>query len=74
MAENANRPGNSKRTTAILIAAAVLSPLGSCAACAYQATRRHNESFIKDVDQLWLVLAGATIVAWIMLLRRLRLK
>ena len=74
MVESDNKPGTSKRTTAILIAVAVLSPLGSCAACAYQATRKPNESVIEDVDQLWLTLAGATIVAWIMLLRRLRWK
>jgi hypothetical protein len=74
MADNASKPGSSKRTTAILIALALLLPLASCAACAYQATRRTNESIIEDVDQLWFTLAGATIVAWIMLLKRLRLK
>jgi hypothetical protein len=74
MTENANKPGTSKRTTAILIGIAVLSPLGSCAACAYQATRKPKESVIEDVDQLWLALAGATIVAWIMLLKRFRWK
>ncbi|RIK72757.1 MAG: hypothetical protein DCC68_25970 [Planctomycetota bacterium] len=75
MGENENNAKKPRREGATLIVVAILSSVGSCTSCAYQALRKpHEQSIIEDVDQLWMMLTATAIVVWIVLLRNLRVK